>query len=516
MLIVISSSIFFITAIALIILIIYQPSSRYVWLAAIGGAILALASIFVWQAQMNVPLSVQLWKPVALFNNPIAFRPSGLSWPYALSIAALTLSVLLTAVARPNFTNSVTWAGTLAFGGLGLLAVTADNPLTLLLVWSALDLTELIVQLRSVDGRANSEKVVIAFSSRVLGIGLLAWANVVSVASGNSFDFSSMPASAGLYLVAAAGLRMGVLPLHLPYSAESALRRGFGTSLRLVSAASSLALLSHIPEESLTSWVAPFLLAFVIIAALYGGWMWLRAADELSGRPYWIISLAALSVTSALSGNPAGSVAWGCSLILAGGSLFLTSIQHVWVSRALLIGIFAMSTLPFSLTASAWQNTPGLFFPLVALVQALVMAGYIRHALRTSGREAFEAQPVWTNTVYPAGIGLLILMQLLLGLIGWDGARQTGALLLAIIASVLAFGLFWATPRFSIFNPVRTYRAGQSSAAEIGGYGFLWGIYQFFSQISSTISNTLEGDGGLMWTLLFLVLFVSLMTQGGL
>ncbi len=515
MLIVISSSIFFITAIALIILIIYQPASRYVWLVAIGGAILALGSIFVWQAQMSFVLSLPLWKPVTLFNNPISFRASGLSWPYALSIAALTLSVLLTAVARPNFTNSLTWAGTLALGGLGLLAVTADNPLTLLLVWGALDLTELIVQLRSVDGPASSQKVVIAFSSRALGIGLLAWANVVSVAAGNSFDFISMPASAGLYLVAAAGLRMGVLPLHLPYSAESTLRRGFGTSLRLVSAASSLALLSHIPEASLTSWVAPFLLAFVIIAALYGGWMWLRATDELSGRPYWIISLAALSLASALSGNPAGSVAWGCSLILAGGSLFLTSIQNPWINRALLVGAFAMSSLPFSLTASAWQNTPGLFFPLVALAQALTMAGYIRHSLRTSGRESFEAQPVWTNTVYPAGIGLLILMELLLGWVGWDGARQTGALLLAVIASLLTFGLFWAIPRFGIFNPVRVNR-GESSDMEAGGYGFLWGIYQFASQISSTISNTLEGDGGLMWTLLFLVLFVSVMAQGGL
>ncbi len=238
--------------------------------------------------------------------------------------------------------------------------------------------------------------------------------------------------------------------------------------------------------------------------------------DELAGRPYWIISLAALSVTSALSGNPAGSVAWGCSLVLVGGSLFLTSIQNPWVNRGLLVGAFAMSSLPFSLTASVWLQTPGFLFPLVAAAQALIMAGYIRHALRASGRESFEAQPVWTNTVYPAGIGLLIVMELLLGWIGWDGARQIGALLPAIIASILTFGLFWAIPRFGVFNPVRTNRAAQSSNAETGGYGFLWGIYQFASQISSTITNTLEGDGGLMWTLLFLVLFVSLMTQGGL
>src|SRR5258706_4150316 len=99
----------------------------------------------------------------------------------------------------------------------------------------------------------RSQKVVIAFSTRAIGIGVLLWANIVSISSGNTFDFNSITPSAGLYLVVAAGLRLGVLPLHLPYSAESSLRRGFGTSLRLISAASSLVLLSHIPAGSLNS-----------------------------------------------------------------------------------------------------------------------------------------------------------------------------------------------------------------------------------------------------------------------
>ncbi len=516
MLIVISSLIFFITAITLIILKIYQPGSRYAWLVAIGGAALALASVFIWQTQMNFVLAITAWQPVELFTNPIAFRADSFTWPYALSLSALTLSVLLTAVASPIFENTFTWAGTLALGGIGLLAVTADNPITLLLVWSALDLTELITQLRSVDGPSNSEKVVVAFSTRALGLGLLIWANVVSISSGNAFDFVSMPAGAGLYLVAAVGLRMGVLPLHLPFSLDSNLRRGFGTSLRLVSAASSLALLSHIPAASLTSTLTPFLLILTISAAIYGGWMWLRAPDVLTGRPYWIISLAALSVASALSGNSAGSVAWGCSLILLGGSLFLSSIQHPWLNRVLLVGVFSLSTLPFSLTASAWLANIGFFFPFIAIAQALAMAGYIRHALRPSGRDSFDSQPTWTRTVYPAGIGLLIFAQILLGVVGWDGARQIGAWTLAVAASLLTFGLVWATPRFRILNPVRAHWASPSTNQTPSPYGFLWGIYRFFSQLSKTISATLEGDGGLMWTLLFLVLFVSLMSQGGL
>ena len=173
-------------------------------------------------------------------------------------------------MARSTITKSYTWAGTLALGGLGLLAVTAGNPFTLLLVWSALDLTELITQLRLVDGPSNNEKVVISFSIRALGSFILLWANIVSIASGNAFDFQSMAPSSGLYLVFAAGLRLGVLPLHLPYPSDSILRRGLGTSLRLISAASSLVLLAHVPAGSLSSAFTPFLMVLGITAALYG------------------------------------------------------------------------------------------------------------------------------------------------------------------------------------------------------------------------------------------------------
>jgi len=514
MLILISCLLLFITALALMALQVTQPNARYAWFVAVGGAMLALVSVFIWLAQMPFDFTLPAWQPRTVFINPILFRADKLSWPLALSITALTLTILLTAITRSSITNSFTWAGTLALGGIGLLAVTANNPLTLLLVWGALDITELITQLRSVNGAANNEKVVISFSTRALGIGLLLWANIVSIAQGNTFDFQSIAPASGLYLVAAAGLRLGVLPLHLPYSSESIVRRGFGTSLRLISAVSSLVLLAHVPVGSLTSALTPFLLGLAIIAALYGSWMWLRAPDELTGRPHWIISLAALSVISALSGNPLGAIAWGCALILVGGSLFLASVQQAWLNRALLIGMWSLSSLPFSLTASAWLGNLGFFIPFVIAAQALLMAGFARHALRSAGRATLDAQPGWANKIYPAGIILLVAFQLLLGLVGWDGARQVGAWLQALLASLLAFGLVWATPRFRVLNPIRAHWIGTTTSGISSIYSGLWVIYRILGRISQSITATLEGEGGIMWTLLFLALFISLLTQG--
>lgn len=514
MLILISCLLLFISALALIILRITQQNARYAWWVAMGGSTLSVISVFVWQTQMPFNLNLPSWQPDKLFVNPILFRADGISWPLALSIVTLTLTSMLTSVARPGLSNSFSWAGGLALGGLGLMAVTADNPLTLLLVWAALDITELITQLSSADNAINSEKIVISFSTRAVGISLLLWAHIISISQGSNFNFESLSPISGMYLVAAAGLRLGVLPLHLPYSSESILRRGLGTSLRLISAASSLMLLTHIPSNSLNSTLTPFLLGFAIMAALYGGWMWLRAPDELNGRPYWIIGLAALSVTSALSGNSLGPVAWGCALVLVGGGLFLASVQQVWFNRALLISIWSLSSFPFSLTASAWLGNLGFFIPFVIAAQALIMAGFIRHALRPSGRDTLDGQPRWARAVYPVGIVFILAIQFILGFFGWDGALQIGAWVQAIIVSALTFGLVWATPRFRILNPIRAHWVSSTTSRPDRVYGNLWVLYRALGKINQSINIALEGEGGIMWTLLFLIIFISLLTQG--
>ena len=518
MLILITTLLLFLTALAVAILQIMRPEFRFTWLTAVGGALLAWISVVLWQENMPLSFSFLAWKPASLFSESPAFSAGTIIWPYALSLVTLAVSILLTASVNETFTSAFAWAGSLTLCGLGLLAITASNPLTLALAWAALDFIELIIMLRSVNDSTSSERIVISFSTRAAGIGLLIWANVVTAASGKSLNFSTIPTQAGLYLLVAAALRLGVLPLHLPYSAVSTLRRGFGTTLRLVSAASSLVLLAHIPASSLVSPITPLLLILTAIAGIYGGWMWLRAPDELVGRPFWIIGLASLAIAAALLGNPIGTVAWGTALILIGSALFLASVQQIWINRTLLIGAFSLSALPFSLTASGWQgNTPSFWYimPFLLIAQALLMTGFIRSAFRPSTRASLESQPIWARSIYPVGIGLLLFVQILLGIWGWNGAMQIGVWEAGFFASLLTFGLLWAIPRFPALNPVPAHWVQPSSASRLDRlYQNLWVIYRWLGRLSQTVSDILEGDSGIMWTLIFLVLFISLMTQG--
>lgn len=517
MLILITILLLFAAALTLVILRITRPEFRFTWLIAVGLVFLAWITVLLWQTRIPLTLTLLPWKPASLFSTPLSFSADGLSWPYAVSLVTLALAILLTASAREGFSSSFSWAASIALCGLGLLAVTASNPLTLVMMWAALDLTELVTMLRTAHGREASERVVTAFATRAIGIILLILAGVISSAAGKTTEFASISPQSGLLLLAAAGLRLGVLPLHLPYSSETSLRRGFGTALRLVTASSSLILLARIPAASLASLLTPLLLVLASAAALYSGWMWMRASDELTGRPYWLIGLGALAVASALRGGPAGATAWGVALVLAGGALFLASAQQLWLNRALLVGAWALSSLPFSLTAAGWQtDVSGLiiFLPVLLAAQALIIAGFVRHALRPSTRDSLESQPAWARSVYPAGIGLMIFVQLLLGLWGWDGAAQTGAWIAGLIASFLTLGLLWAAPRFAILNPARVHWAQPTTGSRLDRlYRNLWSVYIGLARIGQTISTTLEGEGGIMWALLFLILFVSLIVQ---
>jgi len=467
---------------------------------------------------MPLIFNLPRWEPVKLFLESLSFTANTLTWPFAFCVVTLTLAIILTAPARENFPAPIPWAIALALGGLGLLAVLADNPLSLLMIWAAIDLTELVTQLRLVDKPQTSEKVVIAFTTRVIGSSMLLWANIVSISTGSTIDFQNAPPETGFFLLLAAGLRIGVLPLHLPYASESAIRRGFGTALRLISTASSLILLARIPVFNPNSIGTFILLTFSALAAVYGSWMWLRAPDELTARPFWLIGLAALAVASALRDNPIGAIGWSCAMLLSGGGLFLYSAYHNWLSRALWIGIFGITALPFSITATGWGSSMpsfGLVWPFLLLAQALLLAGYIKHAMRPTLRTNFENLDPAARYFYPMGIGLLLVSTLILGVWGWGGALQVGTWFIALIGLTLGGIVVWLAPRLRILTPARAHWVGSTATSWMDwSFQGLWNLYRFMGRLSNAFSSLLEGDGGFMWTLLFLVLFISLLSQG--
>ena len=493
-------------------------SVSYSWLAAALGALFCWISILIWQFDLPRHFSPSIWAPVSLFNSSPDLLAEPYAWLYAICLAALAAAVIFTSPARTATTvNPSAWAGTLALTGLGLLAVLADNPLTLVLGWTAIDLTEFMNTLRASDSPSLSERAVISFAIRAAGTVFALYASVISAASGQTFLFEKATAQTGVFLLLAVGLRLGVLPLHLTYRSEPVLRRGFGTVLRLLTAATSLVLLARLPASSIDPAYVPYLLIFVGLAALYGGWQWLFASDELNGRPYWIIGMSALSLAANLRGSSSGSAAWGAALVLFGGISFLYSARYIWFTRVLTgLGILLLA-LPFSLTATGWSGDfiwPYLFWPVFLAAHFMLVAGYVRH-LWQPGESQYSELPTWAQGVYPIGMAILVITAIAASVWGWAGALKLGTWMISAILSVFCLLAWLAVWRFRQFAPAEAPRLPSVQRSRLGDLleflaRFLWGVYRLLGNLFNLGNSLLEGDGGLLWTLLLLVLFIIL------
>ena len=523
MLILVSIILLLIAVTSMLLIRVFWPDFLYHWLIAAGGALFAwLVMLF---AGSRLPFSLTLinWQTKALLRQSPALLADELSWPYALALVTLALAVISTDVLRAAEADWSAWSSTLILGTLGLFAVLAGNPLTLLMAWMAIDLAELLILLAQLVQSTVRERLVIAFSARVFGSLLLIGGEMVARSGGASLTFDFIPSKAAIFLVLAAGLRLGVLPLHVPFLQELPLRRGLGTMSRLVPAAASLVLLARTADalraapESIA--FLPYLLGMAGLAGLYGGLAWFLASDELEGRPPWILGMASLSLAAALRAQPTASLAWGLAGLLCGGLIFLTSIHDrrlLWLS---FLGLLGFTAIPFTPAWNGSQLYTGPFHPFLpvfVIVQALLLAGYARHALRSS--QIFQGVERWIWLIYPLGLGLLPLTQFW---IAWRSYPSIADVPLAgWLLGVIAVGL--AVLGVSLRDRIGAIPAGpiQSFRTFLSLnwlYSMLWVIYRYLRRLATFLTSVLEGEGGVLWAILVLVLLFSVLvwSNGG-
>lgn len=500
---------------------LFRRSMTQSWLVAVLGAFIGW--ILILLAGFDLPYNISLlsWEPPELFSASPLLLVDRISWPFALGLATLALAVIVTEVAREFEAELSSWAASLALAALGMTAVLAGNPLTLLLGWSALDFIELFILLRQLQRTEERRQVVNAFAARVAGTVLLLMGLILASASNIKLGFENVPTSVSIYLLLGASLRLGVIPVHLPFWREPPLRRGIGTISRLTTVAASLVLLPRVASAGVQQEQAAILLLLTSLAAIYSGYSWFNSTNELEGRPFWILGLAALSLAAAIRGQPLASLAWGSALIFTGGLQFLYSVRSRYLLVLPLLSVFSSASLPFTPTWYAGQiySSPYSVWQIVFIIsQALLLGGVVRHSMRSVGELSRVERWVWV--IYPIGLIMILFSQYLaswlggtlLGGAGWE--IGFGTMLPGIMGLVLTgLWLLWARkiPRVpkqvvAIFDKVFS----------LGWFYFLlaW-LFRLTGQALSFITAVLEGEGGILWALLLLVLLIAFLSQRG-
>lgn len=512
-----------------------RPDFPALWLIAVLGSTASWVVTLFLRIRLPVAFTYLHWNSQSIFHSAPGLLLDYSSWPYAFAISSLVLTVILVSPGHLRDRSEVdNIAGSMALGGLGLLSVLAANPVSLLLGWAATDSIELFILLRSKKGEESQVPVIQVFATRIAGMMIALWTFVVgSKTAGYNTSFTDLSPQAGVPLLISIGLRVGIFPLHLPFTGDSMLRRGQGTLLRMVPAASGLVVLSRIPSSAITPQTANWLSVFVIIALLYAGVRWLLETDELTSRPFWLIAMTCFGILAVLQRKPEAALSWGATLVFLGSAVFLLEYASRFMRGILGIGVLSMLGLPFTANAS---GVAGLFTSHNLIWTALVWLGFFLIILGTVEKirrkpDMPQAMEQIVYLTYPSSILLLILGYVFVGLFGWHGSRTTGNLwvsflLLALLIAWIIFDRHTGKPAQGLQSLRSFSRENDESGisknkwvAQVVDLQWVYTcaqyLYRGVNQFVNLFTFILEGSAGLFWALLILVLFLALVGISG-
>jgi len=517
MLFLVPIAILLLTAVLMIVLRVWRPDFGFHWLVATGGAFAAWLMVLFSYTMLPDSVLVLAWGPQTSYMNSIIISLDQISWPFAAALGTLLLGTLLSDVVRAYDLSWSIWASSLLVVGIGLVGIFSANLLTFILIWMAYDLVVILILLFQLEEERLRRRSVQVFFIHLMGTLCLLLAGVISASDNNSVFLEQASPMAALLIVFAAGFRFGALPIDSRLQEAPDSRRSFGTVRSLVSMGIVSSLLVRVAgavdNVSQAGYLGSLVFSLAGLIALIYGFAWFFSKSELEGRQAWIMSFGMLIIASTMRGELNSSLSWALAAILSGGLLFLASVRSRVSRWIVMLGLIGLSTLPFT---AAWSGL-GLFSApfhislfLYGISISLLIAGFARHA--NNALPEPDGLERWIRVVYPIGLIVLPLIQLGLGglyraelgevpLSGW-----IASLLILVIAGLI---FYWQI------------RGGTIPRRVVGGVNTFLGLnwlrsffvsaFHLLARLLKFVSSVLEGEGGVLWVLLSIVLFLAVL-----
>jgi len=491
----------------------------YIWL-------LPASLIFIaWLAMVILPLpaspQMQEWNYLQLGGEGMSIRlvVDATSWSFLFLLISLVLVYFLTLTVRlDSEKRSVLWVAWLLLGALAMLTCTASNLVTLILLWTLIDLLDYLFSrfvFKSIDPTTSAG----SFLTRMLAILLIMIAAIFGAGESGDIGGDALNIPRFVLLLIAALLHMGILPIRRPIDVDEGAGQSFDFLMRLVSLVIGLGLLARISGV-----ILPLLLSQILIAIF-----WLLAIlftilgfQEKSSLNQWSKAMVCLSAMAVVAGNPASVPAW-CALACVGLGMY-----QFYRVRTTQIGIFiwlaalAISGLPFTIGANALQGLLQVNNPIPAIlslpVYALLLLNFIEKMRAEKGSAAkVEA---WYQAVYLFGLFLLNLMPFAIVVKhstylanAWQNWWLGVAVVVIALVGKIVDSRIDLPGRFRKRTEQLVERIRRTLTFEWLGGLYSW-LTLIFQEVLLFTTQLLEGEGGIIWAIVILALMVSLVGAG--
>ena len=478
-----------------------------------------------WLIPLN--FSTLKWFPFAgFFDESIVLRLDQYSWVFAFALASIQLAIILTDSTRLEELPTVNiWSGIFIINALGYISILANSFLTIFLIWTLIDIVELLIVLLTVRNDEMVNVGVISFAVKIVGIILLMIAVFISISQKQPISLTLLSREASMIMLAAIGLRLGVIPFNLPYLKEIPLRIGLGNTIRMVGVASGLIILIRFTQGTNLQDISPMILFVLSLVGFVASLMWLVAKNELVGRPYWIIVLTSYSIISAIKGNNIASIVWSIDLLLIGSVFFLFSVKDKRLIFLPLLATIGISGLPFTQSAYGWitlasaDTIIGIILNIFSSI--FLILGSVRYLNRFNNELRLKERWIWI--IYPLGLFFPIITHWLIFILSpfdWIQAGIYWASLPVLFFTILVFVLVRRIGRvaeytewlISLLNRMGDLIISILSLSWL--YKFVWYLIRILQAIVNLFSNLLESQSGIIWVLILIAVFITVVFPG--
>lgn len=512
-------------------------------LVMVVAAALSLLTGLLVRGDTPVTQIVSGWQPVSVFTAPISFRVDQTAWIMGVSLLIAGLATALAWLAFPGQSRPAPRALSLLMIAAAVAGVYASNLLTLTMAWGMLDLmfvVALLVRSGPQVGRRAAVAIILNTTST-----MCVWIATLLIENGHDslyWHLVNLPDGPRMWLAAAGALRMGLYPLHQWLPVDLSRETNRSALLYTVPTLAGLALwvrlaITHnLPATSIVPLLA-------LISAVVGAVLAWQNSRSRAGLPYVTLGLSGLAVLNlgALT-TPGTLTAAAVNWLFVTISLFIArsfNRRAPWWSIGGLIAGLSIMGIPGTLGFAARQamisnlirsGDWGLLAGGV-LSEALLIAAVIRIMFTPAG----DDQPIGLLRQIAGGLSISIaalpVIVLAFNSTSIPGTSSLTSLLnnldpLTALAWVLPIGvgvaIAWRDLR--MMTPAAT-SGPQTTDSEPPvwlrlirldwlsvSFGF---VVQRFTALLRGLASVIEGEGGLIWVIVIVIVGVVL-TSGAL
>ncbi len=493
-------------------------------------AIIASTAIWILVSILRIidppALIIRYLDPSILDGILLSFNFTTVTWVFGFLLLTLLGAILLADSSRLSGNNNpIAWSGAMVITAAGILVCMSGSFAAFILSSTFLDITLLIVGLIVNRQSGQIQEVVIEFSGRVAGSIIL----MTTLGNSNLDLVNSQPdviSELLPFFIISLILRMGVIHSNKVSSISQPVRRNLQIFIQMIVPVTVFAFISRLSFPLLQG------LFFRLTIFVLFGIVLIKAIKLLSQKIFdpkiWIEILAILGIGSILLEQTKAILPIGIVMISIGGAISITEARSKWTSVILMVLMLGMIGLPYTPSNGIWLEATsmesgfaGLFHNLIIFLALLgVSNNFLKKISMNSSNEK------WVD--FSNGMSPIILMvspwiylpwtNYLSGtIIGMIGA----GIVIGISLSRLLLRKWWVKITQNVTNVAEKLKTDFQFFESLGNnflkLTWLTNIFKALNYmvewlVTSTI-RMLEGEGGLLWALVLLILLTSIIVS---